>query len=189
MMKETKDRLDFKEMFPEANQITDENLRSAVETIWMEFWDKCEFERLEDVPVASNIIYPQVKHCQGIARAALAVAEVWESVHDVRFDRNVLIAGALLMDVSKFVEIRPGPNGTCIPTEIGASIPHAWYAAHRALELGVPLPIIHIITTHSPNSGKAPASPECQLLDWIDQADITAFGHTIWSRKVVHYQP
>lgn len=185
----TKTELNVGELFPEVEQIRDADLREAVITIWSEFWRMSEFDDFEDVPVSLNILYSQRKHCQGIVRAALAVAQAWESVHDVKFDRDVLIAGAMLMDVSKLVEVRSDGKEGFERTEIGDSLPHAFYAAHRALELGVPLSIVHIITTHSPNSGKAPASPECHLLDWIDQADISAFGHEIWARKVIHYQP
>jgi hypothetical protein len=181
--------LDLQELFPELAAIGDARLRDAVVTIWQEFWQQCEFTELEAVPVSQKIDYPQIRHCQGILKAALAVAAVWESVHNVHFDRDALIAGALLMDVSKLVETRPGCGSKYESTDIGRALPHAFYAAHRALELGVPLPVVHIITAHSPNGGKAPGTPECRLLDWIDQADIGAFGHHIWARKVVHFQP
>jgi hypothetical protein len=184
-----KQPLDLQALFPELAAIGDARLRAAVHTIWQEFWQQSEFAELEAVPVSQKIDYPQIRHCQGIVKAALAVADVWESVHKVRFDRDVLIAGALLMDVSKLVETRPGRTSKYESTDIGRALPHAFYAAHRALDLGVPLPIVHIITAHSPNGGKAPATPECRLLDWIDQADISAFGHHIWTRKVMHFQP
>lgn len=186
-MTEMKNEIDVHGLFPELQLVSDERLRDAVVTIWRELWALSEFDVLESVPVSANIDYPQIKHCQGIVRAALAVAEAWESVHDVKFDRDVLIAGALLMDVSKFVEIRPRPGGGYEETPIGRSLPHAFFAAHRALELEVPLPVVHIMTTHSPSSGKAPNTLECHLLDWIDQADISAFGREIWARKVFHF--
>ena len=181
--------LDVEGLFPEIRQIGDTRLREAIVIIWQEFWQLSDFTELEAVPVSTKIDYPQIRHCQGILKAALAVAPVWEQVHGARFDRDVLIAGALLMDVSKLVEARPGKASKVEQTEIGKALPHAFYAAHRALALGVPLAVVHIITSHSPNGGKAPATPECHLLDWIDQADISAFGHHIWARKVHHYQP
>ena len=113
---------------------------------------------------------------------------MWEELYQCAIDRDVLIAGALLMDVSKLVETRPGKDGP-ERTEIGTSLPHAIYSAHLALQLGVPLSVVHIITAHSPNGGKAPVTLECQILDWIDQADISAAGFQIWSRRVDHFQP
>lgn len=176
-------------IFPELDEIRDAALRRAVVAVWDRLWAMSEYERLEDVPVSVKITYPHIRHAQAIVKVALAAARIWEEVHGTTFDRDHLIAGALLMDVSKLVETRRRPDGGDEATDIGKAVPHAWYAAHLALELGVPLPVVHIITVHSPNSGKAPATREAMLLDRIDQADINAFGWDIWTRRVIHYQP
>lgn len=183
-----KEPLALATLFPEIDLIRDANLRAAVVKIWERLWEQSEYERVGDVPVSLKIPYPQVKHAQGVVRAALATADVFEAVHGRKFDRDVLIAGALLMDVSKLVETRPSGAGYAA-TELGRRLPHATIAAHLALELGVSLAVVHVITAHSPNGGKAPSTPECQLLDWLDQADISAAGHEIWARKVNHFQP
>lgn len=183
-----KEQLNTAALFPEIGEIADEALRQAVDGIWRRLWSESAWERLDDVPVSLKIPYPQRKHTEGVLRVALAAAPIWESIHGCPIDRDVLIAGALLMDVSKLVETSPGPDGP-MRTEIGTHLPHATYTAHLALEFGVPLAVVHIITTHSPNGGKPPATLECQILDWLDQADISAAGHQIWSRRVDHYQP
>lgn len=184
-----KEKLDLPALFPELDAISDPALRSAVVDIWEDLWARSDYDRLSDVPVSVKIDYPQVKHAQGVAAAALAVVDVWERVHGVRIDRDVLIAGALLIDVSKLVETRRSEDGGIGYTELGKSLPHATFAAHAALERGVRLDVIHCILSHSPNGGKAPNTVEAQILDWLDQADISAFGFHIWARKVTHYQP
>ena len=188
-MADAKEILDLDGLFPELGQIADPSLRRAVVEIWDELWAMSEYERLLDVPVSVKIDYPQVRHAQGVVAAAVAVADVWERVHGVELDRDVLIAGALLIDVSKLVETRRGPDGKATYTELGRALPHATYAAHAALNRGVRLDIVHCILSHSPNGGKAPHTVEAQILDWLDQADISAFGFDIWTRKVMHYQP
>lgn len=188
-MTQGKERIDVAALFPELALIADAGLRAAVVEIWDELWAMSEYDRLLDVPVSVKIDYPQLKHAQGVAAGAVAVADAWERVHGIRFDRDVLIAGALLIDVSKLVETRRGPDGKATYTELGRALPHATYAAHAALRRGVRLDVIHCILSHSPNGGKAPHSVEAQLLDWLDQADISAFGFDIWTRKVMHYQP
>jgi len=185
----SKQPLNFRQLFPEIDQISDAGLREKVVQLWQELWGQSSYGMIEDVPVAVNIDYPQIKHCQGILRAAIAVARAWEGVHGTIYNMDHLIAGALLMDVSKLVEIESDPRGSVQSSMIGKLLPHAFYAAHRALDAGIPLPVVHIMTAHSPNGGKAPTTPEAHLLHWIDQADIAAFGREIWSRKVVHYQP
>ena len=184
-----KEQIDVRALFPELDLISDASLRDAVVEIWEEMWAQSEYERLVDVRVSLKIDYPQIRHCQGIVRGAVALAPVWEEVHGVRFDHDVLVAAALLMDVSKLVEAKPKPGGGSEQTDLGRALPHAVYAAHLALQKGLPLSIVHVLTAHSPNGGKAPNTPEAHLLDWVDQADISAFGFDIWRRKVVHYQP
>jgi len=183
-----KEAIDLDALFPELGQLKDEALRASVVEIWTRLWSESEWERLDDVPVSLKIPFPQRKHAQGVVRVALAAAPIWEELYGCAIDRDILIAGALLLDVSKLVEMRPGADGA-ERTEIGKSLPHATYGAHLALQLGVPLSVVHIITAHSPNGGKAPATLECQILDWIDQADISAAGYEIWSRRVHHFQP
>lgn len=183
-----KESIDLDALFPELGQIKDVSLRGAIHEIWARLWSESAWDRLDDVPVSLKIPYPQRKHAQGVVRVALAAAPIWEDLYGCTIDRDTLIAGALLMDVSKLVESRPSPNGP-ERTNIGKSLPHATYCAYLALQLGVPLGVIHIITAHSPNGGKAPATLECQILDWIDQADISAAGYEIWSRRVDHFQP
>lgn len=184
-----KQPLDLDALFPELALVSDAALRDAIVAIWQRLWEESPHARLEDVPVSTKIDYPQIKHCQAIVKVALAAADALERVHDTRFDRDTLIAAALLMDASKLVETRPGSDGAVVASDLGRLLPHALYAAHLALAHGVPLAVVHVISAHSPNGGKAPVTPEARLLDWVDQLDISAFGHEIWTRKVVHYQP
>jgi hypothetical protein len=185
----SKQRLDLGALFPELMEISDPTLRQSVAEIWDELWTMSAYERLEDVRVSLKIDYEQLKHTQGVLRAALACADVWSEVHGVLLDRDTLIAGALLMDASKLVETEPDPRGGHRASSIGTNLPHATYVAHLALARGVPLDVVHVITCHSPNGGKAPRTLEARLLDWLDQADISAFGFEIWTRKVHHFQP
>lgn len=181
--------LDVRSLFPEIELLSDPALAVAVVEIWQELWQRSDYQNIEDVPVSTSIDYPQVRHAQAVVRGALALADAWEPLHGIRLDRDVLIAGALLIDVSKLVESTREGTGAPRHTDLGRLLPHATYAAHLALNRGVRLEVVHCILSHSPNGGKAPRTPEAQLLDWLDQADISAFGFDIWKRKVVHFQP
>lgn len=174
--------------FPELAEIADDGLRRAVATVWERCWEMSAYERLADVPVALRWDYSNLKHAQAIAKMAVAAAGVFEQVHGVRLQRDHLIAGALLMEVSNLVEFRPKPGGGTEFTEIGSAGTHGWFAANVARDLGVPMPVVHIVLSHSPNSGKAPATPEAQLLHWICQASVSAFRRDAWTRKVMHHQ-
>jgi hypothetical protein len=172
--------------FPELAAISDERLRLSVAAIWQHLWEMSEFEELEDVPVSGKIDYPQLRHCQAILRSALVVAPVLEATSGIQLNRDVLIAGALLMDASKLVEQRPGVGGAAEFTDIGRLLPHATYVAHLALAHQVHLDVVHIITSHSPYSSNAPATPEARLLEILDRMDITVLGLSSWGRSMVH---
>jgi len=184
----TKDALDLASTFPELNEIVDDGLRRAVATVYERLWAKSAYERLADVPVAVLWDYPAVKHTQAMVRLALAAARIFEQVHGAKLDRDHLIAGALLMEAANLVEFRPKPGGGTETTEIGRAGPHGWLAANLALEAGAPMPVVHIVLAHSPNSGKAPNTPEAQLLHWVCQASVNSFRRDAWTRKVMHYQ-
>jgi hypothetical protein len=175
-------------LVPEIAMISDPALRDAVVAIWLQLWERSEYEQLEQVPVSLKIPYPQLRHTQAVIRMALAVADVAADVHGTVVNRDVLIAGAMLMDVSKLVEYRPGADDN-ERTPLGNLLPHGTATATLALDAGLPLEAVHIVMAHSPNGGKAPATVEAHLLDWLDQLDIDMFGTNLWKRHVIHLQP
>jgi hypothetical protein len=182
----SKQPLDVAALFPELELLGDVALREKVAAIWQQLWAESSFERIEDVPVMPSLPYPHLKHQQGYLKCVVAVARIFEEVHGPRYQMDHLIAGALLADASKLVEYRREDEGYGL-TELGKSIPHAVYGVHLALAAGLPMPIVHMIASHSPNSSMAPATAEAQLLHWLDQADISGFGHDVWRRLVIHH--
>lgn len=183
----TSDQL--QDLFPQYGQIKDDALRSAVVEVWNELWQQSDYHDLNDVPVSLKITYPQIRHTQAVLEMAILVAGVASKVHGTEIDLDILIAGALLMDVSKFAEYRPEPDSGNWRTQVGALLPHGTVAASLSLAKGLPLEVIHIILSHSPNGGKAPATVEAQMLDWLDQLDLNALGANLWTRNVIHLQP
>ena len=63
---------------------------------------------------------------------ALAVADAFERHHNLKVNRDYLIAAAILQDASKVVEFERSPDGETVATDLGRFYPHAfWAAAHR----------------------------------------------------------
>lgn len=180
---------EFQALFPQYALIKDEMLQAAIIEIWDELWTQSGYSDLLDVPVSLKVAYPQLKHTQAVAEMAVAVAAIVSNVHGTVIDLDTLIAGALLMDVSKFTEYRPGIEAVNERTPIGILLPHGMVSASLSLEKRLPLEVIHIILAHSPNGGKAPVTVEAQILDWLDQLDLNALGANLWTRRVVHLQP
>jgi len=187
--KQRLDENDFRALFPEHDLISDPGVGAAVVRVWKRLWEQSDYTQLAQVPVSLSVDYPQVRHTQAVLRMALATAEIAHLVHDTIIRRDILVAGALLMDVSKLVEYQPGLEGGHQRTELGLMLPHGTYTAHLCLAENIPLDVIHIVMAHSPNGGKAPATIEAHILDWLDQLDLTNFGYDLWKRRVLHYQP
>ena len=95
--------IDVEGMFPEVNDIGDPRLRAAVIAVWEELWAMSPWEDVSQVPTSPEIPYPTLPHNQSVLAMALAVADSFERFHDVRVDRDCLIAAAILQDASKVV--------------------------------------------------------------------------------------
>lgn len=180
-----KKALDLEQVFPEVNEITDQRLRSSVMKVWQELWNASEWNDFAEVPTSREIPYSHVPHNRAVVRMAIAVADVFEEVHGVKVDRDLLIAAALLQDASKLVEMRPGADGRAEASRIGKSYPHAFWAAHVALQQGVREDVVHIILTHSPGSPKFPESLEGKILYYVDQLDVLAIYKDRWKKQLM----
>jgi hypothetical protein len=166
--------LDLDAHFPEVAQISDATLAAKVRAVWQELWEASEFPDLAAVPTSGEIAYPNVPHTRSVTALALAMAEVLTRFHGTKIDRDVLLAACLLQDASKLVEYRPAPGGGIEKTELGKAMPHAFEAARIAAKHGVPLPILHIIATHSPSAAKLPETLEGRIVYLADEIDVTA---------------
>lgn len=160
----TKPPLDFPRLFPEVALIPEPQLRDAVEAVWQELWQASSWQSVDEVPSSPDFPYPHVKHNRAVLTMALAVADAFEQFHGVTVDRGVLIAAGLLQDASKLVEYRRAADGAVTYTELGATYPHGFWAAHVALQHGVPDAICNIILDHTPQSARFPASLEGKIL-------------------------
>src|SRR5262245_3007255 len=150
---------------PELDLIGSAELRRAVAEIWVECWQESGWDRLEDAPKSPSepARLSLVRHTRGVTRLALAMAETARDTYRVGFDRDRLVAGALLHDVSKLVEWEPGPAGT-VATRRGTLVQHGVYAAHKAWQHDLPDVLVHIIVSHSEQSARPPATWECELV-------------------------
>jgi hypothetical protein len=160
---------------PELGWIESPHLLAAVAEIWAECWRESDWPRLEDVPKSplEPATFSLVAHTRSVTRQALACAEHARDTYGVGFDRDVLIAAALLHDVSKLVEWTPAGGGSA-QTRRGELIQHAVYAAHKAWEKGLSDDLVHVLITHSDLSAKRPASWEGRLIRTIDLLDSEA---------------
>ena len=167
-------RDDVAEAFPELELIADASLRNCVAEVWLECWRESAWVKLEDAPKSPTLPSPSlVAHTRAVVRLALATADLERDLRGRHYDRDTLVAGALLHDVSKLVEWEPGPAGP-VASKRGRLLQHAVYAAHKALAKGVVDEVVHIVISHTEQSGVAPQTWECKLVRSADLIDSAA---------------
>lgn len=176
--------LDVLAMFPEIGEIRDAKLRQAVIDIWQELWAMSEWTDIAAVPTSPEIPYPTLPHNQCVMRMALDVADAFEKFHGVKVNRDYLIAEAALQDASKVVEFRPGKDGKAEFTELGKKYPHAFWAAHLAVNKGLPDAVCHVLLTHTPQAPRFPDSIEGKILYYVDQLDVIAIFKDRWRKDL-----
>ncbi|HWF57910.1 MAG TPA: HDIG domain-containing protein [Candidatus Dormibacteraeota bacterium] len=176
--------LDLETLLPEIERISDPTLRGGVVAVWQEMWQDSLFESLEDVPTSIEIHSSHLRHCRAVLSLALAVADTFQTFHDVSVDRDVLLAAGLLQDVSKLVEYQPH-DGAFALTDSGRRYPHGFLGAHAALAHGVPAEVCEIIVSHSPTAASFPASLEGKILYYADQLDVIAIFGDRWKKLLL----
>lgn len=181
---ETKQPIDVVALFPQVADIQDEALRKAVVAVWQELWEMSAWTRLEDVPTSPEIPYPTLPHNQCVLDMAMSVADLFERHHGLKVNRDYLIAGAVLQDASKVVEMAPNAEGKATATALSKHYPHAFWAAHLALRHGIPDEVVHVLLTHSPQAPKFPSTIEGKILYYVDQIDVIGIFKDRWRKDL-----
>ncbi|HID73687.1 MAG TPA: HDIG domain-containing protein, partial [Thermoplasmata archaeon] len=130
---------------PEIGMIEDDGLRGKVISVYLAAMERGGWEDLHDVPF--TLLIPDlerdlVDHTRTVTRMAMAVADA-----RIDLDRDTVIAGALLHDVGKLLEYRPGPERR--KSHFGQLVRHPVSGAGLAMEYGLPDEVVHIIAAHS----------------------------------------
>ena len=168
-----------REAIPEVGLIGDAGLRGAVESIWQEAWRASTWDDLTDVPKnPSATSAPQrvadawtlVTHTRAVAQLALASAETVKALHGIDFDRDALLALAILHDVSKLVEYE-GTRTAITKTRLGELIQHGVHGAFLMWQHGLPVELVHGVISHTPSSNVLPQTHEALIVRYVDFLD------------------
>jgi putative nucleotidyltransferase with HDIG domain len=169
-----KEQARLEDLMPEVRQISNLDLRRKILETWERALSESSFRDLTEVPgegwVDPNIT--QLDHQRAVARMAVAVANALaEVVPDIKLDKDILIAGALLHDVGKAFEYDPARVAVWRrhPQEAGyPSIRHPIYGVHLGLSTNLPETILHIIGAHASEGTVVRRSLENTLISAVD---------------------
>jgi hypothetical protein len=157
---------------PFLEKIKDPNLRQLVIRVWLRLWKESGIVRLCDAswftvtrPERTNPC-TLTEHIRQVTDVALSLAAVARRQGSV-LDMDLLLAGAALLDVDKLVMVE---HATGALTDSARFSQHTFYGAHVARAEEAPWPVIHMILSHSKNTGVRPQTIEAVILHYADYA-------------------
>jgi hypothetical protein len=166
-------------IFPEIHEINDEKLRQAVLNIWVEGCDDSGVEDLRKIPKnLDNIGYFLVNHTKVVTKSCKNTAQLIKELHHIEVNMDLLLAGALLHDVSKLMEITADGNDF-LTSEFGEKVQHGFYAAYKAYEKRLPLDLQHMLIAHTPKSNIMPKTIEAVILYYVDGMDTEILNYSL----------
>jgi hypothetical protein len=162
--------------FPSINHIERDDLRAGVRTAWLTAIEENGIESLEAIPwfppAQRDLDLPEetlVAHVRDVTTGAVALAELLIEHRDTDIDMDILIAGALVHDVSKCYEF-DGMGATPIGTLLG----HPHYGVHVVSAAGLPVEVAHIVLAHTSRTSVEPATLEAELVRRADESAAAA---------------
>ncbi|GAB4310413.1 MAG: HD domain-containing protein [Candidatus Bipolaricaulota bacterium] len=164
---------ELRELLPEVDWIEDADLRAGVLAAYARAlaeggWVPADLNRIPFTLLkASGVSY--VEHVRAVTRIARAACDTFQEVFGDRvpLNRDVLLAGALLHDVGKLVEVEE-VEGKFRKSRSGKALRHPFSGAALAYAAGLPPEVVHIIAVHSKEGDPYPRSPEGAVVHHAD---------------------
>ena len=159
----------IQDIFPEVNEIKDEELRRKVIRVWEYAIEKGGWKDFPLEKIPFTLLIPTernlVEHTRMVTRMAMAVGK---TRGDVNMD--FIIAGGLLHDVAKLLEFTL-EEGKVVKSEYGKRIRHPVGGAMLAEKFDLPYQIAHIIAAHSKEGDFVTRLPEAVIIHHCDFID------------------
>jgi putative nucleotidyltransferase with HDIG domain len=162
------------EILPEIGWIQNEELREKVIAAWLMALERGGWTP-EDIARMPFTLVKKVKanfaqHVRSVTRICAFVADTFDEIYggvDLALDRDTLLAGALLHDVGKLLEIEEH-GGAFGKSEAGKLVRHPFSGLAIADACGLPVEVQHIIGTHSKEGDSHKRTPEAIILHLAD---------------------
>ena len=175
-----------REAFPELSEIDDDTTRDRVVKVWQRAIVDSDYDHIEDVPwwppLAADLTGDEpstVEHVRQVTQVAVSLAEAL-SAQGRPFDRDLVIAGALIHDVSKPLELNGDTTGP-----LQELVPHPHSAIHLLADAGFSAEYQHVALSHSPASGVKPQTLEARIVTYADELAVDGL---FWEREGVLYK-
>ena len=179
---------EVREAFPELDEIDDADLRDRTVAVWVDALEASEFDSLAEIPWVPGFIpvvgpdEDQIGHIRQVTAGCLAMAETLTSMRPgLEVDRDLLVAGALLHDISKLYEIAAAAAEGAADgyTELNAYLPHPHYSVHQLAEADFSLEMLNLVLAHTEMSKVEPQSIEAKI---VESVDLLVTDATFWEK-------
>jgi putative nucleotidyltransferase with HDIG domain len=167
--------------FPIINEIKDTNLQEKTLDVYCAALDAGKWtpEDMERIP--ASLLLPAdavnfVEHTNAVTSTALAMYEEMRKIYGnrLKIDRDVLIAGGLLHDVGKLLEI-DFHEAEYKRSKSGNLLRHPFSGMAIAYAHGLPDEILHIIACHSKEGETTKRTAEAIIIHHADFANFEPF--------------
>lgn len=162
----------LEDYLPEVKDISDPKLREMVYIMFDELLSESSWDSLDEVPANPNDPErgPLIKHIRGTTQIALAASRILSDLYGLEFKTDYIIAAGLLHDASKILEYTPSGK-----TELDKFLPHSTSVVSLGLQKGLPLEVLHAISSHTPQNNLDQLTIEAFILRQGDVID----AHTL----------
>lgn len=176
-------RENIRSELPELAEIGDSDIRDKVVEAWAASLAEYGFKGIGDLQGSGAFNFlvlkkgTQVDHIRGVARLCMRIAdELTELQPDLKVDRDVMIAGALVHDVGKPLEYAEANRNRWAQNPYSQGHPaarHSVHGWHVCRSVGLPIEVAHISGAHSKEGEFITRSLECTIVHYAD--------HTYWN--------
>ena len=160
-------------VLPEINLIKDDTLREGVAKTWEDAivrggWKPIDIERMP-FTLAKVVDINFAQHVRSVTKISLAACETFEEIYQgkLSLNRDIILAGALLHDVGKMLEMEEA-DGVFRKSAEGKLVRHPFSGVALADANGIPPEVQHIIGTHSKEGDPYKRTPESVVVHLAD---------------------
>jgi putative nucleotidyltransferase with HDIG domain len=160
-------------ILPEIDLIEDAVLREGVARTWEDGlsrggWMPQDIERMP-FTLAKKVNINFAQHVRSVTKICLAVCDTFDEIYQgkLSLDRDIVLAGALLHDVGKLLEMEES-GGTFRKSAEGKLVRHPFSGVALADANGIPPEVQHIIGTHSKEGDPYKRTPEAVVVHLAD---------------------
>jgi len=167
--------VDWSEIFPQIELITDSELREKVKEVWHEAlklggWKEQDMKEIPFTLLVSETSLSLIEHTKLVTDISIRIKDTLLE-YGFNINSDYLIAGAILHDVGKLLEYRKDKEGISV-SKSGKHLRHPLSGLALAAKALLPEEVCHIIAVHSREGDGSYRSPEAIV---VHHADFVSF--------------